>query len=51
MSRVKRKEKELDELMAELNASEAARGMGMVNELKKDGTIPEDMMRGPMPGM
>lgn len=37
MSSLKRKEKDLDELMAELNQAEAMKGMGRLEELKKSG--------------
>ena len=36
VSTLKRKEKDIDELMAELNTSEALQGMGRVQELKKE---------------
>lgn len=37
VSSLKRKEKDLDELMAELNQAEAMKGMGRLEELKKSG--------------
>ena len=35
VSGLKRKEKDLDELMAEINSSEAMRGMALAEEVKK----------------
>ena len=37
ISGLKRKEKDIDELMAELNQSEAMKGMGRLEEMKKQG--------------
>lgn len=43
MTKVKRKEKTIEEVMAELKASDAGNGMGMVQSMKEDGTIPSGL--------